>query len=396
MLTQRNEPKQTIQVLYIEDSDEDANLISECLKSFSEPQFVFHRVIRLADAFEYMKTHKPEVVLLDLFLPDSSGLETVVNFVAQAPMLPVIVLTGINDQAIGIQSIKNGAQDYLEKGRIEGYLLSRIILYAIERKINLFKLSEALDKEREARDEAEKAIALRDEFLSIASHEFRTPLSVLKMQMQLLIEPLRKEKNEFLLNSVKVADRQLARFCNLVEKLFDYSQIQSGQLMLEYSNCDINEVIRESVELLAPELKNAGCEVILNHKSTSESNNSESIKGEWDRLRLGQVFTNLLSNAIKYAPGKPLEISVSRDHEQVSIRFKDNGPGILEQDKDKIFQRFGRLKMTKLSVGLGLGLYIVRQIINAHGGTIEIESNVESGTTFVIHLPMKPTKWIKT
>lgn len=390
MSAHQNEIKQSIQVLCIEDSDADADLVSESLKNCSDPRYIIHRETRLVDAFEYLKTQKPDVVLLDLSLPDSYGFETVTNFLAQAPLLPMIVLTGANDKTLGIQSIKSGAQDYLVKGLTDGYLLSRIILYAIERKTNLLKLTESLEKERLAHDEAEKAIKLRDEFLSIASHEFRAPLSVLKMQMQLLIDTLQKEKNEFLLNMAKMAKRQITRFCSLVEKLFDYSQIQSGRLQLEYSTCDLNEIIKESVELLAPELKTAGCEVTFNLEKSLQSN--KPIKGEWDRLRLEQVFINLLSNAIKYAPGKPLEISVSQDHEHVWILFKDNGPGIKTQDKDKMFQRFERLNQTNLVPGLGLGLYIIRQIVNAHGGSIEVESNLGVGTTFAIHLPIKPTK----
>jgi len=389
MPTQEDDYKHSIHVLCIEDSDADADLVFESLKNLSEPRFIIHREIRLADALEHLKTRKPHVVLLDLSLPDSHRFDTLVHFLKQEPTLPIIVLTGVSDKALGIQAIKNGAQDYLVKGYVESYLLSNIILHAIERKTNILKLTEALEKERLARDTAEKALDLRDEFLSIASHEFRSPLTVLKMQIQMLIESHQNEKNERLLNSLKTADKQITRLCTLVDRLFDYSQIQSGRLKLDYSHCDLNEIITESIDLLSTDLKNAGCKVSFHPETASKSNGSGSIKAEWDRVRLEQVFINLLSNAIKYAPGKPLEISVSHDREHVGIRFKDNGPGIMEEDKNKLFRRFERLKQKKTVPGFGLGLYIVRQIIHAHGGTIEVESSNGKGTTFVMQLPTR-------
>lgn len=389
MVNQENEQKKIIHVLCVEDSDADAELVSESLRDFNEPKFIIDRVVRLKEAFDYLKTHNPDVVLLDLNLPDSRGFDTVKKLITQAPELPIVVLTGSDDKTLGIRTIKEGVQDYLEKEHIQSNLLNRIIFYAMERKKNILALGTLLEKERVAREIAEKAIELRDEFISIASHEFRSPLSVLKMHIQLLIGMLEKSKDEYFLNAAKIADRQLARFCHLVEKLFDYSQIQSGRLKLEYSSCDLIQILKDSIELLAPEVKKAGCDLILNLGSDAKSIDNGSIMGEWDRLRLSQVFINLLSNALKYAPGKPIEISVSNNNENVRLSFKDHGPGITAQNKDKIFQRFVRLEETKKVAGLGLGLYVARQIISEHDGTIEVESNPGEGATFVINLPRK-------
>jgi CheY-like chemotaxis protein len=159
-----------VHVLYVEDSDADSESVFEDLAQLSEPRFTSHRESRLEDSFRYLKTHAADVVLLDLFLPDSEGFETVLRFHANFPLLPLVVFTAREDQAQGIRAVKEGADDYLVKGQTQRELLGRTLLHAIERKSrSLFQL-DLLSRERAARNEAEKAAGIRDEFLSIASH----------------------------------------------------------------------------------------------------------------------------------------------------------------------------------------------------------------------------------
>ena len=385
-----------IQVLQVEDSDADADLIFESLSCLSDPQFTLHRAVRLVDAFEYLEAHAVDVALLDLSLPDSHGFETVVRFLEKAPNLPVVVLTGTDNKALGIRAVKEGAQDYLVKGQVEGEFLGRIILYAIERKSRILRERLLLESAHLARDEAEKAVGIRDEFLSIASHELRTPLTALSLQIQLLVRAITQGKKDDLITGrfrkmAEIAELQIHRFAHLIETLLNFSSIQSGRLKLEYSIFDLNELVRESIERLIPELKNAGCEIKMNL--------GQPVIGEWDRLRLEQVLINLLSNGMKYARGKPLEVSVSSqgqgqgqgDGESVWILVTDHGRGIAPQDKEKIFQRFERVGDTKSVSGLGLGLYVVREIIDTHSGTVNVKSELGVGSTFEVHLPMKAT-----
>lgn len=381
--------KRPIQVLHVEDSDADADLVSESLGGLSDPRFIPKKVARLSDAFDYLKDHSVDVVLLDLSLPDSHGFETLSRFLEKAPNLPIVVLTGAEERELGVQSVREGAQDYLFKGQIESERLRRVILHAIERKILILAQAAAFEREHAALTEAEKAIGVRDEFLAIASHELRTPLTSLRIQIQLLRKVLKNgEGTDPIQGSVQAlasqAETQIDRFSQLVERLLDFSRIQSGRLQLDCSSFDLNELVKESAEHFSPELQSAGCPVTLKL--------GHSVTGEWDRLRLEQVIVNLLSNATKYARGKPIEVSVDREGESVLIRVKDQGPGIAPEDKERIFQRFERAPGLRSISGLGLGLYVVRQIIDRHGGTVHVESDLGHGAAFVVKLPVSQRK----
>ena len=380
----KRDADQPLHVLYVEDSDADADIVLQDLNHLSEPRVIAHREIRLVDAFQYLANHSADVVLLDLTLSDSQGIETVRRFHANSPFVPLIVLTGAEEKALGIRAVKEGADDYLVKSQTQGELLGRTLLHVIERKAGVLRQLDALARERVARTEAETALGIRDEFVSIAGHELRHPLTSLKMQMHLLITALQKGVKDTLSHELahkmaQKADGHVDQFGKLIDTLLNTSHIQSGRLKLVYSRFDLNEIVRESVARFAPELKNAGCDVILNLGAP--------VEGEWDSLRVEQVLINLLSNGIKYAPGKPITISVTADIDKVWIRFTDQGPGIALQDQERIFQRFERAQVTKAVSGLGLGLYVVRQIIDTHGGTIRVKSELGAGTTFNVCLP---------
>ena len=373
-----------LHVLYVEDSDADSDTVLQNLDSLSQPRFTLHREIRLSDSFKYLENHAVDVVLLDLSLPDSKIDETVPRFHANWPLLPVGVLTGTEDKEQGIRAVKDGADGYLIKSQIQTELLGRTLLHAIERKVGILRQLEMFERERAARDEAEKAVGIRDEFLSIAAHELRNPLTSLKMQMQLMIRALKMGEKDAHLNErvqdlAEKADGQIDRFGKLIDSLLNFSQIQSGRLKLDYSKFDINQIVRDAVERFNPEMIKANCSVILNLEGHAE--------GEWDLLRVEQVLINLLSNGIKYAPGKPITISVTAETEKVCIRINDQGPGIAPLDRERIFQRFERSQETRDVPGLGLGLYVVRQIIDTHGGTILVNSEMGVGSTFEVCLP---------
>ncbi len=204
--------------------------------------------------------------------------------------------------------------------------------------------------------------------------------------MQLLSKTLQKggaslSDKELVKNLTENAEGQIDRFGKLIDTLLNFSQIQSGRLKLEYSQFELNQVIRDTVERFTPELQAANCKIILDLGAP--------VEGEWDLLRVEQVLINLLSNGIKYAPGKPITVKVSSDIEKVWIRVIDQGPGIPPEDRELIFQRFERSTGSKAIPGLGLGLYVVRQIIDTHGGTILVESELGVGSKFTVSLPRR-------
>ena len=228
--------------------------------------------------------------------------------------------------------------------------------------------------------EAQKAIRLRDDFLSIASHELRTPVTALQLQLQGMGHLLGKPQgtDEKFKNKLQTATRQTLRIGSLIDDLMDVSRLSSGKLELHREPVDLADLAREVVERHASQALAAGCVVKLA---------AQPVKGEWDRSRLEQVLTNLLTNAVKYGAGKPVEVVVHPRDARAEVLVRDEGMGIDAVDLDRIFGRFERAASVRHFGGLGLGLFISKQIVDAHGGTIEVESEPGKGSTFRVLIP---------
>lgn len=249
-----------------------------------------------------------------------------------------------------------------------------------------------IDAERQALKErdaalaaAEEAVRIRDEFLSIASHELRTPLTSLKLQLQLSRRKMESQElcagpPDALAKSLDASVRQVARLTALVEDLLDVTRISAGRLVLKFESVDVGQLVREVVDHHREQLQAAG--------STIELRLASFVRAECDHFRLEQVVANLLSNVAKYGSGKPVEISVDEHSGKARIRVRDFGIGIGPEKHGTIFERFERAVSSKNISGLGLGLYISREIINAHGGTIAVNSVLGEGSTFTIEIPM--------
>ncbi|MFN2545847.1 MAG: PAS domain S-box protein [Myxococcales bacterium] len=225
--------------------------------------------------------------------------------------------------------------------------------------------------------EAQLAIELRDEFLSIAGHELRTPLTALLMQLQSLarfgqIEDARVQQR------LEKTVASAMRLETLIAQMLDVSRITAGRLELETEQVGLDALVREVVDRFSELAAESRCEVDLR---------LEPVQGCWDRLRLEQVVTNLVSNAIKYGRGRPIEIETRRDGADAMLRVTDHGLGIAPEDRQRIFQRFERSRRTREYSGFGLGLWITRSIVEASGGTIAVESQPGRGATFTVRLP---------
>jgi PAS domain S-box-containing protein len=240
-----------------------------------------------------------------------------------------------------------------------------------------------LERERLYR-EAVDAIRARDEFLSVASHELRTPLSALQLQIQTLLQPPRRSPQavlspEQIKAKLEMAYRQVERLTRLIGELMDVSRITAGRLRLELEEIDLSAVVRDVVGRLREEASKA--------HSYVEVSSVTSVVGMWDRIRVEQVVANLLTNAFKFGGGKPIEITVEERGPTGRLVVADHGIGIAAEDAERIFQRYEQAISSRAFGGLGLGLYIARQIIEAHGGTIRVESQPGAGSTFTIDLP---------
>jgi PAS domain S-box-containing protein len=235
--------------------------------------------------------------------------------------------------------------------------------------------------------EAQDAIRARDTFLSVASHELNTPLTSLTLNVQALRRDLEPRATggaspEALATKVQAVQRQLSRLSSLVRELLDVSRITAGRLRLEREDLDLAALAREVVPRFSEDLAKAGCELRLDAPGPAT--------GHWDRLRLEQVLQNLLSNAIKYGRGRPIEVRVGADAERAWLTVRDEGVGIAPEGQARLFQRFERLASERHYGGLGLGLWIVKQIVDALEGRIRVESAAGQGSTFTVELPRQP------
>lgn len=230
-----------------------------------------------------------------------------------------------------------------------------------------------------------QALKLRDEFLSIASHELKTPLTSLSLQIQILKFNLLKNNprmltKEELLQFLNKMDIQVLRLARLVEDMLDISRIDCGNFIPILRPVDLETLIYNVVERLAPQFNVAGCNIKICPM--------QKIVGIWDSYRIEQVIVNLISNAIKYGAKKPILIEVLKKNETAIIHVKDYGIGIAKENQQRIFNRFERAVSAKGVTGLGLGLYIVKKILAAHQGSISLESDVGQGSTFTVELPL--------
>ena len=227
---------------------------------------------------------------------------------------------------------------------------------------------------------SQEAVKLRDEFLSIASHELKTPLTPLRLQMQTLEKhaaegTLASLPPERLQRVAEVSLRQVSRLTRLIEDLLDVARINAGKLKLNHGAGELVALVKEAVDRYAP-----GAPVTVHAPPL--------LHCKCDALRIEQVFVNLLTNALKYAPGQPVEVFLREEGGEAILEVKDLGPGIAHEDQDRIFGRYERLGSSQSVGGLGLGLFIARQIVEAHGGSLSVKSEPGHGSVFTVRLPV--------
>jgi signal transduction histidine kinase len=231
-------------------------------------------------------------------------------------------------------------------------------------------------------EQARQAVRIRDEFLSVASHELKTPLTSLKLQVQGMIElpPTVEDPTEAkrVASSFALTERQVRRLERLINNLLDVSRIAVGRFVLQIEDVDLSAMVRDVASQFSAEIARSGYALKLDLPPQA--------LGSWDPLRLEQVVVNLLSNALKYGDGKPIEVTVQLDDDYARIIVRDHGIGVASADQERIFERFERAVSVNYG-GLGLGLYITRQIVLAHGGTIRVDSGLGAGATFVVEIP---------
>ena len=275
---------------------------------------------------------------------------------------------------------------YFAAGTIHERLLMTDVYLAVTA-ISMMTLAAALAERR-------FAIGARDEFISIASHELKTPLTALKLRLSSAIRtqerpgPRDASSEEKLGRALVASSMTTDRLVSLVEDLLDVSRLTAGRLVLRFERVPLDDLVRDVTGRLREQANETG--------SPIEVSIPGPVLGSWDRTRIEQVVTNLLTNAIKYGAGKPIALSAYAGDGWARLQVKDLGQGISRADQSRIFQPFERVATTTRVGGLGLGLYIGRQIAEAHGGTLTVESAPGHGATFTLDLPLEPPAVVTT
>jgi signal transduction histidine kinase len=322
-----------------------------------------------------------DLVIANVEVPGMSGIDLARSLRANRATqdVPFILVSRSPGQGETMAALEAGADDFLVTPFSDRELLMRV-----QTRLELTAMRRRNAQQEEILAGLNRKIHARDEFLSAASHELRTPIATLSLQTEglLSVDPSNGQHpalNDRLRRRLGAIRRQVVRLNQLVDQLLDVSQFTEGRLDLHPEEIDLQTLVIEAIDLMRDSATSAGSPLLLRLHN--------EVVGHWDRVRLGQVVTNLISNAIKFGCGRPIEVVLDADHTQACLQVRDAGEGIPLHDQQRIFERFERATSVHRHPGLGLGLWICKQIVDACHGTISVESEPGRGSTFSVQLP---------
>ena len=400
--------RQPIRVLLIEDDEDDYILTKDLFRALPHGKFHLDRVASYDAALEALTECEHDLYLVDYRLGRHTGLELIEEVRRRGCTTPMIMLTGQIELEIDVQAMRAGAVDYLVKDRLDASMLERSMRYALQqnrhedliRRVNqeleervrartaeLANLNQTLQVEIQERQRAEDALReagqRKDEFLATLAHELRNPLAAVSSALQLL-QPLPVDPQQ-VAELHQIMSRQLEQLVRLIDDLMDMSRISRGKLTLRREHVAIDAIVNAALDVSRPFINqgNHELQVVLP---------AESLYLDADRVRVAQIVSNLLVNAAKYTPaGGRISLEVERDGDFVLIRVTDNGIGIPPAMLPKIFELFTQVDSSKTRShgGLGIGLTLVKTLVEMHGGAVEAYSaGVQQGSQFVVRLPI--------
>ena len=363
-------------VLVIEDNPADVRLIREALRD--ERSIELEHACLLDEGLERIEDGGIDLVLLDLSLPDSEPLHTVAAVRAADPGLPIIVMSGADDGAVKGHSVAAGAQDYFVKGGTDGALLSRAIAHAVERQRLLNELENARGE----------ALRQKDLFLSQVAHELRTPLTALSHFVTLVADGLAGDLNSEQQEYLSIAARNAKQLAALISDLTDAGRLKAEKLTLAQEMLDVGDLCRAAADSVRPSAQKKGIDFLVDVETTLPRVCA-------DPLRAKQVLVNLLDNAVRHGPEQlPVAVAATMDDEDprfVTVTVTDRGHSLAPQAATRIFDQLVQEPGSTTSrKGLGLGLFIAREIVERHGGRIWVDTSSRGTTSFRFTLPTSP------
>ena len=332
-------------------------------------------------ALQSIRARPPDLVLSDVMMPRLGGFGLLRELRADPRLraIPFVLLSARAGEEASVEGLEAGADDYLVKPFSARELAARVRtqleMARVRREVAELSAREAV---------LQDAVRARDEFLSVVSHELKTPLAGFRLQLDLIERSLGADERARLGERLLFTRRQVHRLATVVETLLDVSQLSSGPVSLNVEDVDLSALVTEEVAQLREEVSREGSEVVLRIAGP--------VRGRFDRARLEQVVQGLLSNALKYGPGKPVEVHVEQVGPCARLTVVDHGMGVRPEDRERIWRRFERAVSVRNFGGLGLGLWIARQVVEAHEGSVGVSETPGGGATFTVSLPLAGPK----
>ncbi|GAB6388467.1 hybrid sensor histidine kinase/response regulator [Stutzerimonas marianensis] len=387
-------------LLIVDDLPENLLALEALLKA---PGIRVHQAESAEQALELLLRHEFALAILDVQMPGMDGfqLAELMRGTERTKQIPIVFVSAAGRELnYAFKGYESGAVDFMQKPLDTHAVRSKVSVFVdlyrnrkrMARQLEALEQSRReqevlLDELRSTKAELEDAVRMRDDFMSIVSHELKTPLNTLILEVQLRKMQLGRNNlaafsEDRLRHMVDKDERQVQSLIRLIDDMLDVSRIRTGKLSIRPTPVDLCKLTANVVENFAPQMEASGCALLFQRP--------EPVIGVWDEFRIEQVLANLLTNAMRYGAGKPVHVALGQQGEQAWIEVQDHGIGISRKSLERIFCQFERAEGSESSAGLGLGLFIAEQIVKAHGGRIEVESEEGQGALFRVLLPVRP------